>query len=146
MTRLVSLAAFASTASCRPVGIVREEKSLKLGRYWRPEPDLIIVRGQPRDYSKRTPTGADLAMVLEVVNTSYAKDRGILWRRYAASRIATYWIVNLPKGQVEVHTRPSGRGNAAQYLDCVIYGKEDAVPLMIEGVEVGRVPVRDLLP
>ncbi len=125
---------------------VREEKSLRLGRYWRPEPDLTVVRGRHREYYRRTPRAEDLALVVEVANTSYAKDRGVLWRRFAASRIVTYWIVDVNEPRIEVYSRPSGRGNAAKYLDCTIHGAEDEVPLIVEGREVGRFPVRDLLP
>ena len=129
-----------------PGWFVREEKSLKLGRYWRPEPDLTVVRGRPMEYFHRTPQAADLALATEVVNTSYAKDRGVMWRRYAASRIPIYWIVNYPKRQIEVHGDPAGRGKSARYESCQIYGEDAEVPVMIDGREVGRIAVRDLLP
>lgn len=125
---------------------VREEKNLRLGRHWRPAPDIAISRGQPRDFSPRSPRAEDIESLIEVANTSYAKDRGVLWRRYAASRIASYWIINLPMNQIEVYTRPAGRGNSAGYLDCATYGRDDEVPVVVEGIEVGRVAVRDLLP
>ena len=130
-----------------PAGwIVREEKSLQLGRYWRPLPDLILLRGSQTDYFRKAPRAVDLAMIVEISNSTYAKDRRVKWPQYAASRIATYWIVNLPRDQVEVYTNPRGRGTAARYADCVVHGKEAEVPLFVEGVEVGRVAVRDFLP
>ena len=130
-----------------PAGwIVREEKSLRLGRYWRPQPDLAVVSGRRVDYLTRTPRASDVALLIEVSDTSYARDRGIKWRRYAAARIPYYGIADLGKKQVELHGNPTGRGPAASYQDCVIYGRDDTFPVVIEGIEAGRIAVKDLVP
>jgi len=125
---------------------VREEKSIVLGRYWRPEPDLAVIRGPRERYRSGDPRPADLALLIEVSDESYAKDRGVKWRRYAASRVPVYWIVNLPDRRVEVYANPAGRGRSASYRDATTFAEADAVPVVIEGREVGRVAVRDLLP
>ena len=85
-------------------------------------------------------------MLIEVADTSYSIDRGMKWQKYAAVKIATYWIVNLPQRQIEVYTAPSGRGKSAGYRDVTIYGEDDEVPLIIEGRELGRIKVGDILP
>ena len=76
--------------------VVQEEKSVVLGRFSRPEPDIAIARGPRERYRSVCPRAADLAVLIEVADTSYAKDRGSKWRKYAASKILVYWIVNLP--------------------------------------------------
>ena len=81
-----------------------------------------------------------------MADTSYSIDRGKKWQKYASSRIPAYWIVNLPHRQIEVYTAPSGRGKSAEYRDVTIYGEDDEVPLVIEGRELGRIKVRDVLP
>jgi Uma2 family endonuclease len=124
----------------------REEKSVRLGLLWRPEPDVAVVRGPDDLYRDRTPQAKDIGLVIEVVDTTYAKDRGEKWRGYAAARVRTYWIVNLPARRVEVYTDPTARGLAAKYRACVTYSPGDEVPVMIEDREVGRVAVRDILP
>jgi Uma2 family endonuclease len=130
----------------RPDWTVREEKSVVLGRFWRPEPDIAVARG-PRDrYRAKAPGPGDLAALIEVADTSYSIDRGKKWQKYASSRIPAYWIVNLPQRQIEVYTVPSGRGKSAGYRDVTIYGEDDEVPLVIEGRELGRIKVRDVLP
>jgi hypothetical protein len=53
--------------------------------------------------------------------------------------------VNLPEAQIEVYTAPTGKGKSAIYLDAVVYGREDEVPVKLEGNEVGRISVRDVL-
>lgn len=125
---------------------VYEEKSVQLSRWSRPEPDVAVIRGQLNDFSERNPTAADIAIVAEVADSSYAKDRGKKWRKYAAAKLAIYWIVNLPARRIEVYTAPSGRGKSAGYRDVSIYGEDDEVPVVIEGRELGRIKVRDVLP
>ena len=49
-----------------------------------PEPDVSIVRGDPRDYADRHPEPADAAIVIEVADTTLARDRGIKRRIYAS--------------------------------------------------------------
>jgi Uma2 family endonuclease len=98
------------------------------------------------DFGQRTPTADEIGIIGEVSDSSYTKDRGPKWRKYAAAKIATYWIVNLNQRQIEVYTAPSGRGKSAGYRDVTIYGEDDGVPLVVEGRELGRIKVRDVLP
>jgi Uma2 family endonuclease len=129
-----------------PDWIVREEKSVILGRFWRPEPDVAVARG-PRDrYRSRAPRRVDLGLLAEVADASYPKDRGTKWCKYAASGVAVYWIVNLLQRQIEVYTSPSGRGKAAAYQDVRTYGADDEVPVVLDGRELGRIKVGDVLP
>ncbi len=125
---------------------VREEKSITLGRFSRPEPDVVAVRGRHEDYRTQAPRAQDVALLIEVADISYAKDRGAKWRLYAAWGIPIYWIINLPARQVEVYGNPAGRGRAAVYRDVQTFGADADVPVVIGGQEVGRVAVRDLLP
>ena len=73
-------------------------------------------------------------------------DRADMGRLYARNRIPVYWIVNIPEGQVEVYTDPTGRGARARYRQRHDYGRTEAVPLVLGGVEVARIPVAELLP
>jgi Uma2 family endonuclease len=130
-----------------PAGwFVDEEKPIQLSRWSRPEPDIAVIRGRLDDYSERDPTAAEVAIVAEVADSSYPKDRGMKSRKYAASKVPVYWIVNLPQRQVEVSSAPSGLGRAAAYQDVKIYGADDEVPLILEGQELGGLRVRDVLP
>ncbi len=130
-----------------PAGwIVREDKSLQLNARSRPEPDLAIVRGPRSQFQNRTPQASEAAVVVEVADSSYAYDRGLKWRGYASAGIPAYWIVNLPKRQVEVYTNPTGRGQKASYQDQAIFDVRASVPLIVMGSQVGQVAVRDILP
>ncbi len=125
--------------------IVREEKSIVLGRFSRPEADIAVVRGPHERYRCSAPLAADIAFLIEVADSSYAKDRGKKWRLHATARIPVYWIVNLPQSQIEVYSAPSGKGRSAAYRDVKVYGRDDHVPVVLEGKELGRIPVRDVL-
>jgi len=113
----------------------------------RPEPDVSIVRGSPRDYPDRHPLPSDLALVVEIADTSVARDRGIKRRIYARAGVPVYWIVVLAERAVEVYTDPSS-GPAADpgYAGLRRYPDGDRIPVVIDGREVGTVAVADLLP
>ena len=127
-----------------PGFFVREEKSIVLSRFDRPEPDVVVVRGERRDFPK-APRPPEIILIIEVADSTYTKDRGDKWWRYAAARILVYWILNIPKRQVEVYTDPTGRGRSARYRSCTIYGEDAEAPVVIDGRECGRIAVKDLL-
>jgi Uma2 family endonuclease len=111
----------------------------------RPEPDVAVVRGPTRKYSKRHPVAADIALVIEVADTTLETDREWKGAIYARARLAVYWIVNLLERKVEVYTEPRA-GRAASFRRRIDYGPDDKVPVVIGGRELGRLEVRDLLP
>jgi Uma2 family endonuclease len=124
----------------------REDKSLQLGPRSRLEPDIAIVRGPRTQYYKRTPHARETALVIEVAESSYAYDRGEKWRAYAAARIPMYWVVNLNKSQIEVNHEPIGRGKKARYSEATTFGLDAELPVVIDGQEVGRIVVKEILP
>jgi Uma2 family endonuclease len=109
-----------------------------------PEPDLIIVRGPVRRYAKRHPEPADIAVVLEVADTTVEEDRVYKGGLYARARIPVYWIINLGEAVVEVYTGPK-RGKIPGYQHRRDYGKDDSIPLIVAGQELGLIPVSNLL-
>jgi Uma2 family endonuclease len=111
-----------------------------------PEPDVVILRGGPRDYGDRVRTPGDTVLLIEVSDTSYDYDRYDKWVTYAAAHVPVYWIVDLNRRRLEVHTEPTGEGEAAVYSRTEFYGPDDEVPLTLDGREVARFPVREVLP
>ena len=116
------------------------------GRIRGPSP-ISPWSGVPGPSSSRGPPHAkETAFVVEVAESSYAYDRGVKWRAYAAARIPIYWIVNLPGRRVEDYTDPAGRGKSASYRGLAGFAAEDEVPVVLDGQGLGRVSVRDILP
>lgn len=111
-----------------------------------PEPEVAVVRGPVRNYASRHPHPADVALLIEVADTTLTRDRQDKCRMYARATIVWYWIINLVDRQVEAYSDPTGPGAVPAYRQRQDYGVNDAVPLVIEGREVGRIGVTDLLP
>jgi hypothetical protein len=110
-----------------------------------PAPDIAVVRGPARRHLYRHPCPADIAMLIEIAESTLDLDRDVKGPMYARAQIAIYWIINLIDNQVEVYADPVG-GRNARYRRGKVYGSNGAVPLVIVGKQVGRVAVRDLLP
>jgi Uma2 family endonuclease len=120
----------------------RSEKGLRIpAQSSMPRPDLVIVRGAPRDYLARYPDPADTALVVEVSISSLDEDRAMA-DIYAAGGVPVYWIVNLVDGQVEVFYNPGPSG----YQSHEVLAPGHVLRVMIDGVEVGEIPVADILP
>ena len=111
-----------------------------------PEPDLAIIRGDEHTFLKRHPGPKDMALVIEVADTSIRRDRVIKARIYARAGIPHYWIINLSAARVEVFSEPSGPTDTPSYGQRRSYGRRRSVPLVLNGAVVAEIPVRELLP
>ncbi len=111
-----------------------------------PEPDVTVVRGNRRLYRQahRHPGPQDLALLVEVADATLQRDQGPKKHHYARVKIPVYWIINLIDRRVEMYTDPSGPAENPDYRQRQDFGMEDAIPVVIEGREVGRIAVRDL--
>jgi len=121
---------------------VRQEQPVKIPEYDEPEPDLAIARGEVEDYEDRHPDAGDVALVVEVADSSLVRDQGRKWVAYACGGIPVYWIVNLVDHQVEVYSDPSPDG----YRSSQTLKPGQDLPVVIDGTEVGRIAVADVLP
>jgi Uma2 family endonuclease len=119
----------------------RLEDPVRLPPRSEPEPDVSMARGDKRDYATRHPEPADLALVVEIAESSLLEDRKLA-RVYGSAGIPVYWIVNLKARQVEVYTLKRGGG----YGKPRIFKSGQSVPVMIAGVNVGQIAVADILP
>jgi Uma2 family endonuclease len=111
-----------------------------------PEPDVAVIRGNRRDYLERHPGPDEVALVIEVADTTLRRDRGLKKQVYARAGIPVYLIINLPERQIEVYTSPTGEAEEPDYQQRQDYGPDDEVPIVIEGREVGRLLAREILP
>lgn len=106
-----------------------------------PEPDVAVVVGGHRDYLARHPTAADVALLVEVADSSLAHDRDVKGPLYAAAGVPVYWVVDVAANVIEVYTNPSPAG----YLARQDFAVGDVVPLVVAGALAAQVAAADLL-
>jgi Uma2 family endonuclease len=121
---------------------IREEKPVRIPQFDEPEPDLAVIRGTRDDYRGRHPGPGDIALLVEVADSGVERDRGEKRAAYAQGRVPSYWIVNLIGRQVEVYSDPGAGG----YQSSQVFNPGQDIPVVIGGVEVGRIVVTDILP
>ncbi len=129
----------------QPRWVVNKEHRIELGR-WLPLPDVVVLHGPKATYGSRLARADDVALLVEVADKFDAKDSGPKLRRYATFRIPVYWIVDLNRRILEVRYEPFGTGNQAGYARSDTYLEGDHAPVVLAGVDVGRITVADLLP
>jgi len=87
-----------------------------------PQPDLLVAPLQ--DYDTEHP--ADAYLVIEVAESSLAKDRGRKLRIYAERGVPEYWIVDVVARRIEVHRDPSG----SAFRSTCVFEQGEAIELL----------------
>jgi len=106
----------------------------------------MVVRGHRRDYRDRHPGPHDVAVVIEVSDTTLQRDRTLKKPIYARGGIPVYWIINLPEQQIECYTQPSGPAEHPDYQQRRDYHLAERIAVSIGDQPVGELAVADLLP
>ena len=119
---------------------VRDSKPVDLGEYDEPLPDLAAVRPRADRYATAHPTAADVFWLVEVADSSLARDQWTKPAIYAAAGIREVWMVNLPDRVLEVYRDPGPEG----YRDRQAHGREARVAP--EAFPELGLAVADLLP
>lgn len=123
---------------------VRVQLPLAIAPDSEPEPDVAVVAGGPRDYSRKHPTTA--VLVVEVADSTLAYDRrkaGV----YARAAVPEYWIVDLGRETVEIYTGPRPDDEdalGASYSSVRTLGRAESFAPF--GAPSASVAVADLLP
>ncbi len=119
---------------------LRIQSSLTLLRS-EPEPDLAVVVGPPLRYMQHHPGGQDVALAIEVAETSLLRDRHKA-ASYAGANIPAYWIANIEQRRLEVYQHPRGE----EYTKRLLLGADDHVELSGGFVAGTFLRVADLIP
>jgi Uma2 family endonuclease len=85
-----------------PVEVICQS-AIRMGDFQLPQPDITVV---PKQMGFDPPAGG--LLVVEVSDTSLAKDRDTKSRIYAMANVPEYWIVDVDHEQVHVFTDPHG--------------------------------------
>jgi len=100
------------------------------------------VREAEDDYETRHPGPSEIALVVEVADTSLINDR-FKAEIYARAGIARYWIVNLDEDCIEEHSRPMPSESC--YAEQRVLRGSDALEVWIDEVLVGATTAGRLL-
>ena len=122
---------------------VRTQLPVTLSDISEPEPDAAIVRGDDEAYTERHPAAADIAVVVEVSDTSLRRDQTTKQRVYSKAGVPTYVIVNLNAEAIEVYQSPSSEDET--YRDKLALSRGDTLRFQL-GDTMVEIPVADLLP
>jgi Uma2 family endonuclease len=82
------------------------QNHLVLGPHQAPQPDVAVVRYRADGYRAGHPGPADTFLVVEVADSSLAKDRERKIPLYARSGIPEAWLANLPGDALEIYREP----------------------------------------
>ncbi len=122
----------------------RLQNPVTLATTQEPEPDGVVIRGKQADFAARHPGPRDIALVVEVANSSLSSDRTTKQAIYAAAGIPVYWIVNLIDDILEVYTQP--RTEERSYALRTDYRLDQTVTLDVSPGKVLTVAVAELFP
>lgn len=118
-----------------------------------PEPDVVIATPPGDKYFDHHPGPDEVAVIVEVANTSLYEDRNVKRPIYASERIREYWIVNVQDRQIERYTKPriprsrrAEPGPVPDYAVTEIFKSHQSIPIILAGETLGSFVVRDILP
>lgn len=127
-----------------PLGYhVRVQQPVTLAQTSEPEPDVSVAAGVAADYATRHTGPADLALVVEVAESSLHFDRTTKAKLYASTGVPAYWIVNLVDRQVEVFCGPLPAKQVYERASVAKRGESIALSL---GARTLEVAVSSILP
>jgi Uma2 family endonuclease len=106
------------------------------------QPDLALVRAEALEGS--LPEASDVALVVEVAETSLTYDREVKVPLYALSGVPEAWVVDLASGAIEVYASPeASRVSAGRYAKRRTFGRgEELRSFTVTGL---RFAVRDVV-
>jgi len=107
-----------------------------------PQPDIAIVRGRPRDYLERHPGPSDVALLIEVAESSLDYDRGTKGFLYFRHAVPEYWIINVPDRVLEIYRREVGR---QEFTLAEVLDRTRSLPLILDGKNRGELRVSELI-
>lgn len=89
---------------------IRLQEPIILQNHSEPEPDLALVKPDPRYYEASHPQADDVFLVVEVADSSLSYDRDIKSVVYGRAAIADYWVLDLRNQQLHRYRAPGPDG------------------------------------
>lgn len=109
-----------------------------------PLPDMIVLRGQGKDYITRRPEAADIGLLVEFSHNNLRIDTGSKLEAYARAGVIAYWVLNLKDNVIQVYQNPIP--SEGRYASIKIAERGDSIPFALDGTLVATIAALDLLP
>lgn len=97
---------------------------------------------EDEDHRDSHPAAAEIALVVEVADSSLRRDRDLKKSIYARAGFAVYWLLHLNARRLEVYSEPSGM----DYGTKVVFGEDEMVSFWLKGESCGPIQSGALLP
>ena len=81
---------------------------VRLDIFSEPQPDVVLLKSRPDDYTISHASPAEILLIVEVCDTSLRHDLKVKVPLYARHGIPEVWIVDLEGEQVRVFRSPAG--------------------------------------
>jgi Uma2 family endonuclease len=94
--------------------LVSAQNPVRFHDYSEPEPDLVLLKPAPDDYTSRHPQPEEVYLLIEVSDATLALDREEKLPLYGRAGIIEVWIVNLVDQTLEVYREPHFEGYASK--------------------------------
>lgn len=88
-----------------------------------PEPDVVLVHREDFDHGDQHPRPQDIALLVEVSDSTLLIDRDIKGPLYARNGVETYWIVDVQRQRVLVFYNPAN----GQYKNIQVYDRHEQI-------------------
>lgn len=87
---------------------VRSQSPIILSLLSEPEPDIAVVAIDEFEYSLSHPRPNDIFLLIEVADSTLARDLSEKAKAYSEANIQEYWVVDVKERQVHIFRHPLG--------------------------------------
>ena len=94
-------------AACAGKALITSQTPLRLSNRSEPQPDLMVLKPRPDEYTTSHPTPPDVLLLIEVADSSARLDREIKVPLYARHGIGECWVVDMDLGLFRLHRHPA---------------------------------------
>ncbi len=96
--------------------IVSCGRPVNLGDFSDPQPDVMLLKPRPDDYSNAHPNAADVLLLIEVSDSTLSFDQSTKLAQstklslYARYGVSEYWVVDVEGKRIVVYREPAAKG------------------------------------
>ena len=113
--------------------IVSTQDPVHLNDRSEPEPDVMLLKPSPDDYTNRHPQPEDVLLLIEVSDTTLDYDREEKLPAYGRAGVTEVWIVNLHDETIEIYREPHFTGYGSK---TVLHTGDQVMPQAFPDVAV----------